>query len=294
MDRRIVTIHSPRVTDVTFTNPVPDEYTSAVMDATTRTSLDVRLDLFLAYLADEVLSQPAPAGFNTEPPPIVVRSSPTALLFVNGAPILSAIPNTGLEIIVNANWPLFRHAAGGTYYLLARDRWLASAQLERGWKAATSLPSDFNRLPTGDQYGEVRKAVPPARSGSRTPEVVFAARPTELIVIDGKPALEAIPGTAGLNWVTNTESPLFRLESSWYFLVAGRWFTTTDLNTGRWAFAKDLPSAFRDPGRSPAGRSACLCAGNRRITDGGAGGLGAARYQGSCWQRAAHRSDLRG
>jgi hypothetical protein len=72
MDRRIVTIHSPKVTDVTFTNPVPDEYTSAVMDATTRTSLDVRLDLFLAYLADEVLSQPAPAGFNTEPPPIVV------------------------------------------------------------------------------------------------------------------------------------------------------------------------------------------------------------------------------
>ena len=149
MDKRMVTIRSPKVTDVRFPKPVPANYTAAVMDAATRESLEVRLDHFLAHLADEVLSQAAPAGFNTSPPPILVRSTPTALLFVNGAPVPSAVPNTGLEVIVNANWPLYRHASGGgAYYLLALDCWLTSGKLDQGWKAATSLPGDFSKLPS--------------------------------------------------------------------------------------------------------------------------------------------------
>ena len=44
--------------------------------------------------------------------------------------------------------------------------------------------------------------------------------------------------------MTNTQSPLFKLDSTWYFLAAGRWFTTTDLDKGPWAFAKKLPEAF--------------------------------------------------
>ena len=109
IDKRIVTIRSPKVTDVTFTKPVPAAYTTAVMEAATRESFEVPLDLFLAYVAEDVfLPQEAPAGFNTSPPPILVRSTPTALLFVNGAPVPVAVPNTGLEVIVNANWPLYR------------------------------------------------------------------------------------------------------------------------------------------------------------------------------------------
>ena len=243
MDKRIVTIRSPRVTDVTFASAVPPEYTSAVMKATTRDSLDVRLDLFLSYLADEALPHTAPAGFNTSPPPIFVRSTPAVLLFVNGTPVPVAVAGTGLEVIVNANWPLFRHPTGPVYYLLARNRWLTSGRLEDGWKAATSLPADFSKLPSGEEYAAVRKAVPPKSSGP-LPQIIVAKQPTELIVTDGKPALEAIPGTGGLQWVTNTESPLLKLESYWYYLVAGRWFTTTDLDKGPWTFTKDLPKAF--------------------------------------------------
>ena len=63
-------------------------------------------------------------------------------------------------------------------------------------------------------------------------------------MIDGRPSLEAIAGAGGLQWVTNTQSPLFKLDSTWYFLAAGRWFTTTDLDKGPWAFAAKLPEAF--------------------------------------------------
>ena len=245
IDKRIVTIRSPKVTDVTFTKPVPVAYTTAVMEAATRDSFEAPLDLFLAYVAEEVfLPQVAPAGFNTSPPPILVRSTPTALLFVNGAPVPAAVPNTGLEVIVNANWPLYRRTGSVTYYLLARDCWLTADKLETGWKAATSLPEDFGHLPWTDEYAAVRKAVPLKKCGKAAPQVSFASRPTELIVTDGKPALEPVPGAGALQWVSNTESPLFKLDSTWYVLIAGRWFATTDLDQGTWSFSKDLPQAF--------------------------------------------------
>src|SRR5262245_6517888 len=168
MDKRIVTIRSPKITDVTFADAVPDKYKSTVMSAVTRDRLDVPVDLFLAHVADEAMSGPAPAGFNTSPPPILVRSKPTALLFVNGTPVVAPVPNTSLQVLGNANWPLYRTSGERpTYYLLARDRWLTSGELERGWKAATSLPDDFNRLPATDEYAAVRQAIPmPKASGA--------------------------------------------------------------------------------------------------------------------------------
>ena len=159
MDKRIVTIRSPKVTDVTFKETVPASYTAAVMTRLPESRSKCQLDHFLAYVADEVfLPQAAPAGFNTSPPPILVRSTPAALLFVNGAPVPSAVPNTGLEVIVNANWPLYRHAAGGgTYYLLARDCWLivrhAGKWLEGGDIVAAGFqqPSIRRRVRGGPQ-----------------------------------------------------------------------------------------------------------------------------------------------
>ncbi len=244
-ENRQVEIRAPKVSDVKFATAAPSAHRSVIEHAVTRTSLTVPLDLFLAYVADEALAGPPPAGFNTTPPPIKVRSTPTLLLFVNGTPVPSAVPSTTLEIIVNANWPTFRDPAGsGTYYLLDRDRWLASSQLEKGWKAATSLPSSFANLPSTPEFADARKAVPLQKSSRPVPQVLFADRPTELVVTDGKAVLEAIPGAGGLQWVKNTESPLFKLGPNWYFLVAGRWFTATNLDSGPWTFVKELPESF--------------------------------------------------
>ena len=244
MDERVVTIHSPRVTDVTFADAVPAAYTAAVTDATTRESLAVPVDIFLAHLANDVLTTRPPVGFNTSPPPIIVRSTATALLFVDGTPVTQPVANTNLELLVNANWPLLHHRDSGQYYLLARKHWLTSSRLDHAWTAATSLPDDFAKLPATDEYGELRSAVLLRDPGGRVPDVVLAYRPSELIVTDGKPALEAIAGTDGLQWVTNTESPLFKLGPGWYFLAAGRWFTTTQLDKGPWKFVSELPGAF--------------------------------------------------
>ena len=245
MTTRIVTVQAPEVQSVKFMDPVPAEYEGVVKRVVTRDVLEVPVDLFVSHLADDVLAGDLPAGFNTAPPPIIVRSKPTLLLFVNGKPVPAPVAESGLEVIVNANWPTFRDASGdGSYYLLARDQWLASSRLETGWRAATALPDGFSKLPADLEFSAVRQALPLKLPTRDVPDVLFAKRPAELIVTEGAPALEAIAGTDGLQWVRNTESPLFKLGPDWYFLVAGRWFRTADLQAGPWTLVSKLPEAF--------------------------------------------------
>jgi len=243
--KRLVIVHSPVVDKVKFSGQVSSGESAVVQRGVRKGELDVPVDLFLSYLAEDVLAGPPATGFNTAAPPIVVRSTPTILLHVNGKPVPSAIPGTGLERIINSNWPVLHETGAKTaYYLLDRDRWLVSPKLESGWKAATSLPADFAKLPTGDEYATIRQAVPLKASTQPVPAVLYADRPTELIETTGRPTLEAIPGTGGLQWVTNTDSPLFKLESRWYFLVAGRWFATAKLEAGPWTLVTELPQSF--------------------------------------------------
>ena len=64
---------------------------------------------------------------------------------------------------------------------------------------------------------------------------------------DGKPVLETIPGAGALKWVSNTESPLFKLDSTWYVLIAGRWFTTRGSRQGLMVVLEGpAGSIFRD------------------------------------------------
>ena len=68
--------------------------------------------------------------------------------------------------------------------------------------------------------------------------------PAELIVTEGKPELTEIPDTGGLRYVANTDSPLFSLDGTYYYLVSGRWFETKRLEKGPWKFVPNLPDAF--------------------------------------------------
>ena len=242
---RLVNVNVPKIEEVRFPDGTPAEYVQVVKDMATRKALDMPLDLFLAYLTDDVLSRPAPPGFSTEPPAIRVESTPTLLLFVNGSPVLTEVAGTGLQVVANANWPTFKDPAGkGTFYLLDRDLWLSSPKLESGWEKASSLPAGFEKLPADGAHAEVRSAVPLKKSMLPVPKVFFTDRPAELIVTDGKAELEAIPGTESLEFVANTKSPLFKHKKKWYFLVAGRWFTTTHLGKGPWTYSAQLPAAF--------------------------------------------------
>jgi hypothetical protein len=244
--RRVVLVSNPQVEMVRFAGgEAPPDYTARIEGATRSGIQEIPLELFIAHLAEEVLSAPPPEGFSKEPPVILVTGEPTLLLFVNGEAVLTEVPGAGLDVVVNASWPLFREREGAQrYYLLDNGEWLTSDALERGWAPTQALPEGFSKLPDEPQFAAARAAVPAAAPSEPTPRVVYANRPTELIVTEGAPRTEAVPETGGLEYVVNTESPLFRLAGRWYYLVAGRWFSTGDLQAGPWQFVEELPEDF--------------------------------------------------
>ncbi len=244
LDKRLVIVSDPRVDDVTFVGSGAEAYANAMTHDALRERVEIPLDMFLLYLSDDVLDTPPPPGFNTAAPPIYVASSPTLLLFVNGAPVLTKVEQTGLQLIVNASFPLFRDGESGPYYLIAGTQRLTANELTGPWTKASKLPDGFSKIdPKGDQAAIAAAIATPA-SPDAAPAVITTSKPAELIVTDGKPELESIPGTDGLSAVSNTDSPLFEFDKKYYFLVSGRWFASKNLTKGPWKFVTDLPAAF--------------------------------------------------
>ena len=253
MDKRIVVVTQPQIDKVTFSNPAAaDIWADRVKAAVLRSRIDVPVDLFLSYLADDVLETPTPAGFNTEPPPIYVRDSPAIIVLIQGDPITADISGASLQLIPNASFPIVKDPIGSKYYLLNGKHWLTAPALDGPWVATVDLPMSFSQISANAGFDTIRKALPPTASDEPAPQVIVAHTPSELIVTKGIPELEQITGTDGLSYVKNTTSPLFKLAADWYFLASGRWFTSTSLDNGPWRFVQKLPAAFASiPADSP-------------------------------------------
>jgi hypothetical protein len=257
---RTVLLRNPKILETRFPSAGEDE--AAKLDPLLKSfissgaTMTISLDRAIAA-TDKRKATPA-AGIKNDPPPIFISYVPSILLIVNGEPVLTPIPNTNLEFMVNSNWPLFSDKSDDRpkYYLLVENQWLESAAVESGWKKARKLPKDFSKIPKEANWDDVRKALP-AKNGSRpAPSVFYSATPAELVVFGGPPVYEPMPGTR-LSHATNTENDVFfQVETKTFFiLLAGRWFRASSLQ-GPWAFASaDLPADFTAiPSGSPAGR----------------------------------------
>ncbi len=244
LEKRLVIVTAPKVDDVTFAGTGTDAADVTMTNMVLRERVEVPLDMFLLYLSDDVLETPPPKGFNTAPPPIHVADSPTLLLFINGKPVLTPVEQTGLELVVNANFPVLRDTASGAYYLITGPQRLTAKKLEGPWTKATELPAGFAKIdPKGPQAAIAAAAATPI-GDAPLPKVINSSVPAELIVTDGKPQPEEIPDTGGLAFIANTDSPLFVLKGTYYYLVSGRWFETKKLAKGPWKFVPNLPDAF--------------------------------------------------
>jgi len=245
-DARIVRVPLPKVDRVTFSGGKGTaDHESRIRTAVEGEPLEIPLDVFLYYLADGVLESPPPAGFNDKAPPIYVVESPAFLLFVNGKEeVRTAIGDSGLELIGNASFPVFRDTKTGTYYLLSGDHRYSAAKLAGPWGTIAELPSSFRKIPARGEFASLAAVAAAAPKAGAAPTVITSFEPAEIVVLDGKPRGREIAGTGGLESIVNTESPLFRLESTYFLLASGRWFSTQDLARGPWKFAIPLPDAF--------------------------------------------------
>lgn len=185
----------------------------------------------------------AQSQLNFAPPRIIVSNSPLELMLIDGPPARVAIDGTQLEFVVNTDRDVFYNKENETWYLLAHGHWLRNSMLASGdWINTTELPRDFLTLEFSSDWPQVAEAMPAKKSERRPLPYVISYEPTELILIDGKEELEAVPGTS-LQYVSNTADDLFFFENRYYLLLSGRWFSTKDFKR-QWSSVRTLPAEF--------------------------------------------------
>jgi hypothetical protein len=206
-------------------------------------SIILPLDFVLAYLAAQEEKTPS-VKVNLDPPPIYESEEPAILVIFMGNPILKPVPGLKLEFATNTNWDVFKDPSTSKYYLLNGEGWILTHDLEKGpWETAASIPADLFKLPADKNWEDVRGQLPGKQLPA--PKVYFSTQPAELLVFEGRPVYESIPGTR-LSFLSNTTSQVFfdDREAKYYFLTSGRWFRSDRLE-GPWSAATpDLPKDF--------------------------------------------------
>jgi hypothetical protein len=244
-DQKLVLLRNVRALDMRFASApggAAVQWSELTRQLLPTGALVISLDRLLAY----VKAGEAPrkeAQVLTDPPPILVSKQPAVLVIIDGDPVMIDIENTGFRRVVNTNWDVLEDGRTHRYYLRHQKAWLSAADLHGAFAAAAELPSGLDRVPLNSS-GDARASSAPA-GGGPAPRVMVVHKPSELIVIRGTPEFAPVAGQ--LASVTNTESDLFFHYGtrSYYFLAAGRWFRSDDLNAP-WQYASTtLPPDFR-------------------------------------------------
>ena len=213
---------------------------------------------------------------NNDPPQIFVGYSPSILLNVNGAPVLSEISETNLKYVANTHWAIFFD--GTNYYMPVGQLWLTSGSLDGKWTPTRTVPAAMSMVVKEQRWSALKKMVPPpAKPAGPVPAVFYSDKPADIILFDGQPEYTPIPDTQ-LMYATNTDSVLFVYTPTGevYYLTGGRWFGAKSLE-GPWTFAtQNLPADFKKiPTSSPASAILASVPGNRTGRGRGLTGAGA-------------------
>lgn len=222
-------------------------------------------------MADVQQNQKSGQGvpMNNNPPQIFYSSSPAILLIVEGDPVYAPIEKTNMQFVVNTNWDLFQDKKKKDYFLLFGSGWLTAKDLKGPWTPTMQLPKDMGKLPSGQNFDDVKKMVPPPPPSGVVPQVFFSNAPAELILLKGAPVYSTIPGTQ-LLYMTNTDNDLFvdNATKQYYILLSGRWFRSNALG-GPWSYAgTDLPKDFaKIPANSPKSHVLASVAGTIQAQD---------------------------
>jgi hypothetical protein len=214
----------------------------------------ISLDRLVAAVDKSKLPPPKAVNVKNDPPGIFVSQGPAVLLLVEGNPVKAKVKDTKIEAIANANWPLFYDNTN--YYVAINDRWLSTPNLEGRWIPVATLPKEMQKIPKDPHFETLKNVIPPPPASGATPRVFYSAKPAEVIIFKGQPVYSSIPNTS-LVYATNTDSDVFVYSptKAYYYLTAGRWFSSPSLE-GPWTFASSqLPPDFsRIPSNSPAAR----------------------------------------
>lgn len=190
----------------------------------------------------------ASVQLNNDPPVILFRIQPAVLVLMEGKPILHDLEGSSIQRVVNTPFVLLFDPSDQKYYLLGDELWFAATDVMGPWNNIPTPPDAVAQAAKKIAETEVPTNLQPEEEQSQTvPEIIVATQPTALIVSEGEPQFAPLAGTDLLE-MTNTGSDVFIPvgTNEYYVLLSGRWFRTSSLTQGPWAYvAPDkLPAPF--------------------------------------------------
>lgn len=189
------------------------------------------------------------SGLKHEPPQIIWATNRTALIRIDGEPVLRPIEGkAALERVINTPALLVRDKASARFYLSGAGQWFAAASIQGPWGPAENPPAAIASLaPPSTNQPSVNKDLPP-------PRIIISTTPAELLMTSGMPDWRSVSG-AGLQYVIDSDNLIFfhNTNREVYVLLSGRWFKANSFR-GPWTYVAphDLPTNFsRIPPNTP-------------------------------------------
>jgi hypothetical protein len=244
-ERRIAEVSSLTIDKIRFPVGEAGDQAAAAMESHLRRALTPKNMVFdLDRLISTLEQVPNDtAAYNVQPPRILVRTSPTELLLIDGPPKLQ--PAGAVKRLVNT--PAFVCVdAIGSWWMRTGDGWLTATGIQGPWSLGAA-PAAV--VASAEASGvQPSTAAPPGTTAA--PAVLVATVPTELVEFDGEPRWTPITDT-GILAAENSNSDAFMDTATQHFwlLLAGRWFSSSRL-------ADDATWTFCPPNKLPPGFAA--------------------------------------
>jgi hypothetical protein len=245
-DADIATIRDVSITQVRWpgADDAAEQRFSAIVEAAVpETGFEISLERLSASLGDAANVQRSLDSLNTDPPQIVFSRELAVLLLYDGDPRFADIEDSGYERALNTPFAVARDKRSQRVYLSSGTFWYAANGPMGPFAPTESPPDDLARMVDA----AVRAGAADADGApAAAPAIVVATQPTELIVTDGNPDFQTLPG-GDLLYVQNTETPWLRDLSTgnMYVLLSGRWYRSRS-ESGPWTFVRsdELPPSF--------------------------------------------------
>ncbi len=215
-------------------------FTSVVENALPKNGYPISLERLSASLKEAEQEKKSLDGLKNDPPVIIFSQELAVLLSYDGEPRFTDIENTDYKRALNTRFAVVQDKKNNVFYLTGGNIWYTAKSATGPWAVTQSPPAELVKM--------APKPDPAQTAPAKPPKVIVATTPTELIVSDGKPKWQSLPG-GKLLYVENTETPWLRETDTgkMYLLLAGRWFNSSS-EKGPWVFVRPdkLPASFKD------------------------------------------------
>lgn len=217
-----------------------------VEDAFPKNGLEIGLSQLSASLESADIERKSLENLNNEPPMITFSTELAVLLLFDGEPRFADVEGSDYERVLNTPFLVVRVKSSKKFYLSSGTHWYTASDALGPWSVTSSPPADLREQV--DKAMSEQGAGEAVNAGGLPPAIVVATTATEVVVTDGPPEWQSLPG-GELLYVSNTETAWLRdlPTGNMYLLLSGRWFRA-DSQDGPWVFVRPdkLPEAFAE------------------------------------------------